>query len=58
MDITRDHIEDVISRLEYGDMDAISEAEDLIRHATSDDWKDKFVEELYVLGKTLERLDG
>lgn len=53
MNFTAQQIEDLITRIEYGDSDAMDEAEDLMNHATSDDWKDKFADELFALNKTM-----
>jgi len=53
MRFTHEDIESLITRIEYGDSDAMDEAEDLLNHATSDDWKDKFADELFSLNKAI-----
>ncbi len=57
MNFTAQQVEELITRIKYGDSDAMDEAEDLLNHATSDDWKDKLAEELFALNKTMEHFN-
>lgn len=47
--MNNEEIEGLITRIEDGELGAIDEAEDLMNHASSDDWKDKFCDSLFAL---------
>lgn len=52
---TAKHIEGIVAQLEVGDPYALQAADDLIRHATSDDFKVNFCEELDTLVHAITR---
>ena len=47
--LTTEYIEDTITMLDNNEVKGMSEAQYIVKYATSDDWKDRFVDEMSAL---------
>jgi len=57
-ELTAEEIEDAIALLENRQSAGMNKAEYIINHASSDDFKNRLVDELYSLGEAMDNYRG
>lgn len=58
MEITASQIEEVLARLDDDYPAGLDEAQFILEHATSDDYKDRLANELHDLNARMDRVKG